>query len=94
MKPWYLPITLMLVLWVFLIGCAPSPMVLHPGFGNSVSFARQSQIYNSAAPKNLDPMIGLHGRSASKAVAQYEKAFNQKQKPTNQVGILVSPGGN
>lgn len=75
-------------------GCAPSPLVLHPGFGNSVKLARQSQIYNPEASKNLEPIIGMHGRPVGKAVIQFEKSFDQKQKKSNQVGILVTPSGN
>lgn len=93
MKTWWIPITLALVLLVFLVGCSPSPIVLHPGFGNSVSWARQNQVYNSAAPESLDPMIGLHGRSAINAMVQYEKAFTQKQQPSKNIGLLVTSGG-
>ncbi len=89
MRTWWIPITLT---FASLLGCAPSPLVLHPGFGNSVSWARQNQVYNPAASENLDPIIGLHGRSASNAMVQYEKAFTQSQKPSNSVGILVTPG--
>jgi hypothetical protein len=81
------------ILFIFIAGCSPSPMVLHPGFGKSVSLARHSQISNLAAPKNLDPMNGLQGRPVGKTVIQYEKSFDQKQKKSNKVGILVSPGG-
>ncbi len=85
--------TVVLFLMVFLVRCAPSPIVLHPNFGNSVSWAKQSQILNPAASENLDPVVNLHGRSATKAMVQYEKAFDQKQKTSNKIGILVTPGG-
>ena len=94
MKAYKVQMTGLVFLLVFIVGCAPSPIVLHPNFGNSVRWARQSQILNPAASENLKPMVGLHGRSASKAIEQYEKAFDQKQKPSGSVGILVSPGGN
>ncbi len=93
MKTWWIPISLTVVLLYVLVGCTPSPIVLHPGFGNSVSWARQNQVYNTAASENLDPTIGLHGRSASNAMVQYEKAFTQKQKPSGNIGLLVTPGG-
>jgi len=92
-RPYWVQMTVLVSLLVFLVGCAPSPIVLHPNFGNSVRWARQSQILNPTASENLNPVVGLHGRSASKAINQYEKAFNQKQKPAGSVGILVSPGG-
>ncbi len=93
MKTYRLLMTVVVFLLVFLIGCAPSPVVLHPSFGNSVSWAKHSQILHPAASENLDPVVNLHGRSASNAMVQYEKAFNQKQKPTNTIGVLVAPGG-
>ncbi len=82
-----------LFLMVFLVRCAPSPVLLHPNFGNSVRWAQQSQILNPAASENLDPVVNLHGRSVTRAMVQYEKAFDQKQKTSNTIGILVTPGG-
>lgn len=89
----YFRVTVAGVIVTFIVGCSPSPMVLHPSFGKSVSLARQSQINNPAAPKNFDPMEGLQGRPVGKTVIQYEKSFDQKQKKSNKVGILVTPGG-
>jgi len=84
---------IVLLLMAFIVGCSPSPVMLHPNFGNSVSWAKQSQILHPAASENLDPVVNLHGRSATKAMVQYEKAFDRKQKQSNKIGILVTPGG-
>ncbi len=93
MKTYRIQMTVVLFLVVFLVGCAPSPVLLHPNFGNSVRWAQQSQILNPAASENFDPVVNLHGRSATKAMVQYEKSFDQKQKQSNKIGILVTPGG-
>ncbi len=93
MKTYRIQMTVVLFLVVFLVGCAPSPVLLHPNFGNSVRWAQQSQFLNPVASENLDPVVNLHGRSATKAIVQYEKAFDQKPKPSNTIGVLVAPGG-
>jgi len=93
MKAYGVQMAVVLFLMVCIVECSPSPVMLHPSFGNSVRWAQQSQILNPAASENLDPVVNLHGRSATKAMVQYEKAFDQKQKTSNKIGILVTPGG-
>ncbi|RMH06227.1 MAG: hypothetical protein D6704_07735 [Nitrospirae bacterium] len=78
---------------VFLGGCAPSPITLHPDFGRSVTMAKEHQTLSPEASANLTPVTHLHGTAASKTMEAYEQSFEPGQEVTQKVGILVSPSG-
>jgi len=53
--------------------------MLDRNWGTSLKTAKQSQILNPEAEKNLDPVVGLDGQVAEAGIEQYRKGFKEKQ---------------
>ena len=60
-------------------GCARETM-LAKNWGTSFESAKQSQILNPEAGKNLDPVVGLDGQAVEIIVEEYRKGFKTCQK--------------
>jgi hypothetical protein len=69
--------TLILGLFTY-AGCAStSSSELTTNWGTSVAKAKSNQILNHEASKNLDPVVGVDGKSAEKILQRYEKSFEK-----------------
>ena len=88
-----LPFVSMVLLIVLAGGCAPSPTILHPDFGQSVTEFKEAQILNPAAQGSEEPVEGFQGVAADTTVKQYEKSFTQKRRSSRFGSILLTPGG-
>ena len=60
-------------------GCGPRETMLSRNWGNSFESAKQSQILNPEAGKNLDPVVGLDGQAAENVVEKYTQGFKTCQ---------------
>ena len=52
---------------------------LDMNFGNSFESAKNNQILNPDAGKNLEPVVGLNGEAAEQGVDKYKKSFEKEQ---------------
>lgn len=55
---------------------APRPTELSSDFGDSQRAAKNNQILNPEASKNLEPVEGLDGPAGAKAMKRYRKFFD------------------
>jgi hypothetical protein len=53
--------------------------MLAGNWGTSLETAKQSQILNPEAEKNLDPVVGLDGQAAAAGIERYRKGFKEEQ---------------
>ena len=74
-------------------GCAPTR--LETDYGTSFQLQKYNQALNPEAEKNLEPVEGIGGHPAQKAVEKYEKSF-EKAPPKGDVFqfSIGSQGGN
>ena len=98
-------IILMVVLAMFSVslwGCAgnvPEAQridYLNINYGNSFESAKNNQILNPEAEKNLDPVVGFDGQAAKYTVDRYKKSFEKEQELKTSAGtfnILSSDQG-
>ena len=61
-------------------GCGTKETMLSRNWGNSFESAKQSQILNPKAGKNIDPVVGLDGQAVEIIVEEYRKGFKTCQK--------------
>ena len=59
-------------------GCGPKETMLSRNWGNSFESAKQSQILNPGAGKNIDPVVGLDGLAAGNKMEKYRKGFKKE----------------
>jgi hypothetical protein len=59
-------------------GCARETM-LNRNWGNSFESAKQSQILNPEAGKNIDTVVGLDGQAVENVVEKYRQGFKTCQ---------------
>ena len=52
---------------------------LNMNFGKSLETAKNNQILNPDAGKNLEPVVGLNGEAAEQGVDKYKKSFEKEQ---------------
>jgi len=52
---------------------------LNANFGKSFESAKNNQILNPDAGKNLEPVVGLNGEAAEQGVDKYKKSFETQQ---------------
>ena len=68
-----------------LLGCAgniPEAQridYLNMNYGKSFESAKNNQILNPDAGKNLEPVVGLNGEAAEQGVDKYKKSFEKEQ---------------
>jgi hypothetical protein len=79
-------IILIVVLAMFsiaLLGCAGNlpeakrADILEMNWGKSIESAKNNQILNPDAGKNIDPVVGLDGEIAEHGVNKYKKSFEK-----------------
>ncbi len=58
-------------------GCARETM-LSRNWGNSFESAKQSQILNPEAGKNLEPVVGLDGQASENNMEKYREGFKKE----------------
>jgi hypothetical protein len=64
-----------------LVGCGGHD-TLNKNWGSSYKAAQQNQTANPDASKNLDPVVGLDGLSAEKAMEGYQQGSGDREKGT------------
>jgi hypothetical protein len=70
-------ITLILGLFIA-TGCAStSSSELTTNWGTSLEETKNKQIINHEASKNLDPVVGVDGKSAENILERYENSFKK-----------------
>jgi len=62
----YLTLIGLLASLLIFSGCGPRETMLSRNWGNSFESAKQSQILNPEAGRNLEPVVGLDGLSLRK----------------------------
>jgi hypothetical protein len=60
-------------------GCGTKETMLSRNWGSSFESAKQSQILNPEAGKNLDPVVGLDGQAAGNNMEKYRQEFKTCQ---------------
>ncbi|MBW2738896.1 MAG: pilus assembly protein [Deltaproteobacteria bacterium] len=58
-------------------GCGPKETMLSRNWGNSFESAKQSQILNPEAGRNLEPVVGLDGQVAGNNMEKYRQGFKK-----------------
>ena len=59
-------------------GCGTRETMLNRNWGNSFESAKQSQILNPKAGKNLDPVVGLDSLAAGNNMEKYREGFKKE----------------
>ncbi len=59
-------------------GCGPKETMLSRNWGNSFESAKQSQILNPEAGKNLEPVVGLDGLAVGNNMEKYREGFKKE----------------
>ena len=77
---------LLVIIVTGMTGCATSP-VLDQNWGRSYETAKQNQILNPDAGKNMDPVEGLAGPAAERAIKELYHPSEKKQEPSMVIGI-------
>ena len=52
---------------------------LNMNFGKSLETAKNNQILNPDAGKNLEPVVGLNGEAAEQGVDKYKESFKEQK---------------
>jgi len=68
-------------------GCGPRETMLSRNWGSSFESAKQSQILNPEAGKNLEPVVGLDGQAAGNNMERYRKGFTDEK--SNDLDIII-----
>ncbi len=76
-NPFFVLINL-LVIVMLLGGCTVSESRLEKDYGNSYRLAIANQTLNPDAEKNLEPVYGHDGNTASNTVESYQKGFEER----------------
>ncbi|MFH1292777.1 MAG: pilus assembly protein [Pseudomonadota bacterium] len=58
-------------------GCAEKETNLERNWGSSFESAKQGQILNPEAGKNLEPVVGLDGQAAEIIIEKYRQGFKK-----------------
>ncbi len=76
---------------LFTAGCAHYG-ALEDDYGKSYTAAKNGQILNPGASKNLEPVMGLSGKASEAAMKKYTDSFNAKDcNKSDQQGIVLMP---
>jgi len=59
-------------------GCGTRETMLSRNWGSSFESAKQSQILNPEAGKNLDPVVGLDGQAVENNMEKYRQGFKKE----------------
>ncbi len=86
-------LTLILLSFVGAAGCTYG--ALTNDYGKSYTMAKQGQILNPQASKNLQPVTGLSGKAAAAGEEKYIQSFSATSngKATKGVAMPVIPAG-
>lgn len=74
-------------------GCVSPTPQLDSHFGESVRMARAQMTLNPDASRDTDPVAGIDGKAAEKAMGRYEKSFQEPPPVTNVINIGGSLAG-
>ena len=73
-------IGLSIVALISMAGCTKRPTTLGPDYGLAYTMARDHQILNPDAEKNLDPVQGLEdGKAAKLTMERYRSSFEKPE---------------
>ncbi len=73
---------------------AQKETMLDKNWGSSFESAKQNQILNPEAEKNLEPVVGMDGQAAEGSLGEYRKGFTKQaseKKPG--MSLAITPGG-
>lgn len=75
--------------FVILLGCSTSRLdKLDENWGRSFEEARTNQILNIEAQKNLDPVVGLDGKSSEKVMKAYRESFGKERESSAKESLI------
>ena len=74
-------VAVIIIISFALAGCGHD--TLKENWGSAFKSANQNQIANPDASKNPEPVVGLDGPSAKKAMEGYQQGFRGQEKETN-----------
>ncbi len=77
---------------LFTAGCAHYG-ALEGDYGKSYTMAKQGQILNPGASKNLEPVTGLDSRASEAVMKKYIGSFSKKSCEQQQQGFTLMPAG-
>ncbi len=60
-------------------GCGTRETMLSRNWGSSFESAKQSQILNPEAGRNLEPVAGLDGQAAGNSMEKYRQRFKKEK---------------
>ena len=60
-------------------GCAKKETKVERNWGSSFESAKQGQILNPEAGKNLEPVVGLDGQAAVIVIEKYRQGFKKNK---------------
>jgi len=63
--------------------------MLDRNWGTSLETAKQDQILNPGAEKNLDPVVGLDGQAAAAGMQSYRKGFIKKEQQAQKMELTI-----
>jgi hypothetical protein len=82
MKRFFVFVGLLVLVFIF-GGCARNGSSrVEEDFGNSFRQAKESQILNPEAAKNIDPVTGFDAKAAQATLDKYRKDFEKPTPPT------------
>ncbi len=88
MKRKYFAAAVILSLVIFSAACGHYG-ALNNDFGKSYTMAKQGQILNPGASKNLEPVTGLPGKAAAANEAKYIQSFSKGSGSQSSKGFVV-----
>lgn len=68
-------------------GCGPRETMLSRNWGSFFESAKQSQILNPEAGRNLEPVVGLDGQAAGNNMEKYRKGFTTET--SNDLDVII-----
>ena len=69
------------IMLMLLVGCASEPTRLEADYGTSFRLARDHQISDFGAEKNLAPVYGFDGKASEATIERYRATFEKPPPP-------------
>ncbi|CAG36263.1 hypothetical protein [Desulfotalea psychrophila] len=82
-------LAMLLVPFLLLIGCTKQPTQVDNFYGTSFELAKQSQIHDLNAGKDVAPVEGLEGSVGTRVMKRYEGSFEATSPKTETYSISV-----
>ena len=82
-------LAMLLVPFLLLVGCTKKPTQVDNFYGTSYELAKQSQIYDLSAGKDVVPVEGVEGSVGDRVMKRYEGGFDAPAPKTESYSISV-----